>query len=60
MVVRGSGGGICNLMLQPASLHTTLADVSCFGHAVLCVHPNEPADDGELRETVSFWTVAME
>lgn len=30
-----SGGGICNLMLQPAGLHSTLADVSCFGHAVL-------------------------
>lgn len=36
VVVGGSsGGGICNLMLQPAGLHTTLADVSCFGHAVL-------------------------
>lgn len=58
MVVGGSGGGIHNLMLQPASLHTTL--VSCFGHAVLCVHPNQTADDGELRETLSFGTVATE
>lgn len=60
MGVGGSGGSICNLMLQPAGLHTTLADVSCFGHTVLCVHPNQPVDDGKLRETLSFWTVAME
>lgn len=31
---------------------------SCSSLVNSCVHPNQPVDDGELRETLSFWTVA--